>query len=293
MEFSGSSGNITPPMIYNGSRGEDFKSVLMACFKRGNIKQHYIDMLLDDYAMEQFGNAFTCDSVDPENNYQVMEQLGDLSGNKFIVGYMYARFPQLKCSSGVKIVARLRIVYGAKNSFSLLGEKLGFWPFISATNVQRERMKKSLLEDVFEAFLGTVESILDMRLTIGVGYAVVYSILKSLFDEMPISLEYENLFDAKTRLKELFDTNKQLGTLLYEEFTEKVNNFNQVMSTCYMIQVDMRGYKNKVRIGAGRASIKQDAQQKAAQDSLQYLSKHGYKKDIPPEYKMLSGTMGN
>ncbi len=116
--------------IYLGSRGSDFKALIVTLLQKGNIKEKYIKILTDDDSMKIYGCAFTSELVDPANNYQVLEQVGDLTGNKFIVNYMYQRFPQLDCAEGVKVVARLRINYGAKESFCEIARKLGFWDFI-------------------------------------------------------------------------------------------------------------------------------------------------------------------
>ena len=187
--------------IHFGSRGSDFKALISSLLRKGGLKSKYIKMLTDPEAMKIYGCAFTSELVDSDNNYQVLEQVGDLSGNKFIVNYMYERFPQLDCAEGVKVVARLLINYGAKESFCEIARKLGFLEFISATNDLRQRKMKPLLEDVFEAFLGATERILDRRKRVGVGYAIVHDILTSIFNEMHISLRYEDLYDAKTRLK--------------------------------------------------------------------------------------------
>merc|ERR1712127_565873 len=125
--------------IYLGSRGKDFRDLIKQVLKKSKLKRKYVDILTDEESMKLYANAFTSDSVDEENNYQVMEQLGDLTGNKFIVTYMYKRFPQLKCSEGVKVAARLRINYGSKQSFAEISRKLGFWSFISANNDLRQR----------------------------------------------------------------------------------------------------------------------------------------------------------
>ena len=175
--------------IYIGNRGVSFKSFIVKLLKKGNLQEKYIEKLTNDEGMKKYSAAFTSSFLDEEENYEVYEQLGDLTGNKFIVWYMYRRFPQLKCPAGVKVVARLRINYGAKQSFSEIARNLGFWPFISAPHDIRQRKMKPLLEDVFEAFLGVTESILDEEVRFGVGYAIVYDILASIFDEMDISFE--------------------------------------------------------------------------------------------------------
>jgi dsRNA-specific ribonuclease len=221
--------------LYIGERDIKFKRLIESLLKKGGIRESYIDILTCKESMDIYSAAFTSEHVDENNNYQVYEQLGDLSGNKFIVCYIYKRFPQLKCAEGVKVAARLRINLGSKNSFSSIAEKFGFWEFISAPNELRQRKKKPLLEDVFEAFLGATETILDECIRIGAGYACVYKLLSSIFDEIPISLKYEDLYDAKTRLKELFDIfSDKLGELKYEEKRE------DTLVTCYIYREDRK-----------------------------------------------------
>ena len=261
--------------IYLGSRGPDFEKLIDDILKKGNLRKKYRKMLTSPSSMKVYAAAFTSELVDPNNNYQVLEQIGDLSGNKFIVSYMYQRFPQLEDRADcVKIVARLRINYGAKQSFSEIARKLGFWPFISATNDLRQRKMKPLLEDVFEAFIGATERILDRKKRIGVGYAIVYDILATIFDRMVISLRYEDLYDAKTRIKELFDLHEdKLGPLVYKEQKHDMIT----VSTVFRVEGGHYkerpgGSKNKkiiiggkyIKIGEGSAALKADAQQNAA-----------------------------
>ena len=286
--------------IYLGSRGADFKALISSLLRKGKLNTKYIKMLTDDEAMNIYGCAFTSELVDPDNNYQVLEQLGDLSGNKFIVNYMYHRFPQLDCPEGVAVVARLRINYGAKQSFSEIARKLGFWEFISATNDLRQRKMKPLLEDAFEAFLGATERILDKRKRVGVGYAIVHDILTSIFDEMDISLRYEDLYDAKTRLKELFDMHESsLGPLVYKDSKQRdlltFSTVYRVQGGKYVETLDPDGKftvnKKKIiggtyiKIGEGSAALKADAQQNAAAVALVSLNKQGWKKPIPSIYE--------
>ena len=286
--------------IYFGNRGDSFKRLITSLLKRAINSQKYIDILTDDRSMEVFSAAFTSEEIDEANNYQVYEQLGDLTGNKFIGWYSYRRFPQLKCSEGVQIVARLKINYGAKRSFFSIAQKLGFWEFISAPNELRARRMKPLLEDVFEAFLGATESLIDDRIKFGVGYSVVYRILESIFNEIPISLKYEDLYDAKTRLKELFDLyGKDLGPLLYEDEKQEIGNDNQITySTVYRVQggqyfTKPNGKLNrnriiggtKIKLGVGSAALQDDAQQKAAEKALWVLKQQGWEKELPEVYK--------
>lgn len=212
--------------LYEGSRGEDFKEFIISLLKKGNLKDKYIKILTTEESMKKYEFAFTAESlVHPENNYECYEQMGDRAASHFMASYFFRRFPQLECSAGNKVVARLGINYGAKKSFSKISSDLGFWRFITCPengNIPkrkyRETHMKDLLEDVFEAFLGCTEKLLDEAFRQGVGYAIIYDILSNIFDKIPISLEYEDLMDAKTRLKETFDLSwiaAELGKLVY------------------------------------------------------------------------------
>ena len=270
-------------IIFYGDRTEKFNELIYNILKRGKLREKYIKILMSEDNMKQYSIAFTAKSADPINNFEVYEQLGDVSANKFIVDYMYKRFPQFRNTEGVQIVALLRIKYGAKQSFFKIAQNLGFWPFVSASEDCRKRKMKPLLEDTLEAFLGCTEFLLDTQFRTGVGYGILYDILKSIFDDIHIPLSYETLKDPKTRLKELFDPYlkkemNELGTLYYED----VKKDTLFYSRAYRIHNGVY-----YLIGEGTASLKIDAQQKAAENGIQTLKTYGFVNDIPPIYKNL------
>lgn len=271
-------------VIYNGIRGERFKQLINSILIRGKISKKYMDILLSEESMKLYSVAFTAESADKDNNYEMYEQLGDVSAGKFIVNYMYKRFPQLQCAKSVKIIARLKINFGSRMTFSSISDRLGFWEYISASEEERQRRKKDLLEDCLESFIGVTEQLIDEETRYGVGYTIVYDILSSFFDEIDISLRYEDLYDAKTRLKELFDVNPVLGSLVYKfERTEVLS-----ISKIYRVvkSADGRGIAQEIFIGEGTAARKPDSEQKAAANALENLRKIGIFREAPEEYKM-------
>ena len=219
---------------------------------------------------------------------------------------MYKRFPRLKCSECVKIVARLRINYGATKSFAEIARNLGFWDYISCNLESRQKKMKPLLEDVFEAFLGVIELIIDEELGItGPGFFIVYKILENIFNNVHISLKYEDLYDAKTRLKELFDAHsEQLGALVYEDTRIQNDLKKDKLATSNVFRIHnpiyyknpKTGIENKKKIlagqkiflGKGYASLKPMAQQYAAQMAIKKLEKDGFKKDVDYIYNVLN-----
>jgi dsRNA-specific ribonuclease len=274
--------SIIENQIYQGVRGERFQKMIQCLLKRGKLDDKHIKLFTNEKSMCAYDQAFTAESASPDCNYEMFEQLGDVTANKFIVWYMYRRFPQLRQTSGVKVVARLRINYGARQSFSQIGEKLGFWDFISASEEDRGRKKKDLLEDCVESFVGVTELIMDDKYRPGIGQAVVYDILANVFDDIPISLKYEDLYDAKTRLKEIFDFHKDtIGKLKYTN----TRDVETGLFTANALRV-IDGVERK--IGYGSATKLKDAEQRAADNGLNSCIRDGFTKPIPPEYALFN-----
>ena len=64
--------------IYYGSRGSDFKDLIFNLLKKSKLKMHIIKILVDEDSLNFYSKAFTSDTADVENNYEVFEQLGDI-----------------------------------------------------------------------------------------------------------------------------------------------------------------------------------------------------------------------
>jgi hypothetical protein len=304
------------PNLYLGLRGDKFNRLIADLLSAGNLKPKYINLLTNKESMKEYDKAFTSASrIHPEDNYERFEQIGDVAASHFIISYFYRRLPQIDCALGVKVVARLRINYGAKKTFSKFAEELGFWPFITGliepedpkikqNKKFRSRHMKDLLEDVFEAFFGCTEFLLDKHFRHGVGYAIVYDILSSIFNKITVSLAYEDLVDHKTQLKETFDVptiGAELGTLVYihsggesSELSKHTPHVCHIYRSPPGVDPDPRRYNpNWILISTAQAGSKSESEQRAAAIGVQKL-KEGitvgrvikkYYKPPPPEYQ--------
>lgn len=254
------------------------------------LPMRYVNILTDESSMTIFKQSFTSPSVDPEKNYEFYEQMGDVSANKFLVYYFYRRFPVLMCPLGVKVVARLKINYGSKQTFSRLAEKEGFWDYISASEELKSKRKTDLLEDVFESFVGTIEFILDNRVERGLGAIAAEKYLTRIFDAEHISLDYNDLYDSKTRLKELLDKFKtELGKIKYTE-TKEFDSSGLSTTTSRIVMYPTRGRGKPQCIGIGSGRIKSEAQRSAAEEAILHLKLKGFYKQIPEEYERFRNT---
>ena len=65
--------------VYNGPRDQEFKDMIKTILKLGKLKEKYIDVLLDEEGLSVYDKVFTHPSVDPLNNYEFYEILGDIT----------------------------------------------------------------------------------------------------------------------------------------------------------------------------------------------------------------------
>lgn len=266
--------------IIYGTRGEPFLNMIKNIIKRSGIKNDALEKLMvSQRALKMYESVFTHFSADQENNYEWLEILGDSTLNKCVVWYISKRFPQLKCSEGVKIIARLKINLISKKTFADIAMRLDWWEFVTAEEEVKQTKKKKLLEDIFEAFFAATEILIDEIVYPGSGYPICYRIIATLFNELDISLEYENLYDPITRLKEVFDYFKDIGTFAFE---------NQKKDGHQHVQLYQVVHGLKVPIGWGIASLLDDAKQSACKRGLDNLKSRGIVKPIPEYYKTLT-----
>lgn len=268
--------------IYHGPRNETFCELIKKLLECGSVKRKYIKLLTSEENMKVYANVFTHKSADSENNYELYEILGDSTLNKAIVWYIIKRFPMLKKSQYVPVISRLKINLVSKKSFSALASDLDLWTFISAEESIRATKMKLVLDDVFEGFFGATEMLLDTFVEHGVGYVTCLDIVSAMFDRVEISLKYEDVYDSKTRLKELIDKYRfEIGNFVYEE--TPVADCGMVQSSVVLTRLN--GMKET--IGFGKAFLKQDAQQKASQYALETLNRRGVFKPIPQIFQDL------
>lgn len=274
----------TQSFIYSAPRDHTFINFIDNIIGQyGQVSKKNRENILDREGLSYYYSAFTSPSYNKENNYEFLETLGDSTLNKGIIWYFARRFPQINSSDGIDILTRLKIKFIQKKSFSSLAEKLGFWPFIS-TNFNRDIKDDQIrtLEDVFEAFFGATEMIIDKKYGIGTGYKICYKIISYLFDKLNIHINYEDLVDSKTRLKELFDINKYkgIGSLEYLK-TAEVSGVNKIYKSTVKRKLDNGQY---FLIGSGEAFKLEEAEQMAASNALETLKNQGFVKIIPDEY---------
>jgi dsRNA-specific ribonuclease len=203
--------DITPQQIrdsrtVNGVRGRDFQEFIAEILvNRCDLSEKTAAVFVSEPYIYTFEKAFTSPSVNPCENYELLETKGDVGVNKAVVDYLTEAYPQFDCPHAVRIFADIKSKFASKSVLSLYADSLGFEKFITVKQLVKESLLDSVLEDVFEAFVGALDDVIRVHSEgMNVGYPICYNFVKSVLSQTEMSFKYTDLVDAKTRLKELF-----------------------------------------------------------------------------------------
>jgi dsRNA-specific ribonuclease len=207
-------GKVIPPISVE--KKDALKLYIISLLERANLKKERINRIVSRGNMELFVTAFTHSSYDPFNNYEFFEFIGDTIINQFVSSYIISRFPNLR---DVGVLTRIKHTLVSNKILAdiLYKENLhlyiryGSWMLTSLgeePNTAINKDWKDMLGDVMEAFCGCLKTIICEKLghMEGLAIQIIHSILKSFFDTIPISAKHDDIYDAVSRLKEMYES---------------------------------------------------------------------------------------
>lgn len=147
------------------------------------------------------------------HNYELLEFEGDKVLNLAVSEYIRKRFPKVvnvewntrlnhNLISG-KTLARVAID-NKFNKYAVYGKDLERC-LSNYTDPTDCRDYLAMNEDIIEALCGAITRILNGKTQRGTGYNACFNFITSMLDPLDLSLRYEDVFDAKSRMKELFE----------------------------------------------------------------------------------------
>ncbi len=187
----------------------EYVKFLEMLLRRGKLKDANIHKILDESNLVEFNKARTHSSWDPIDNHQLYEFLGDVVINEFVAFYIRERYPRV---ISVKWLTRIKHYAISKKQLAILARAEGLEKHILhkilVPNVMENSIEyMSVLEDIMEAFFGClVISMKNVGFHHGAAVEVSHNILRSFFDVDDINMEYTVVFDAISRLKELYES---------------------------------------------------------------------------------------
>ncbi len=284
-----------------------FKEFVVKMMKRASLNDRSIERYTGPEEMEQFKLAFTHKSLnlDAASNYELAELLGDGIINSIIVNYIVnERFVRKDGKRIVNVgwISKIKTNFISKKGLSQLGMKYGFGDFIrynpndktliKIKDLSDEQRKNntiymSLIEDTVEAFIGTLVQVIDhANDVIGPGYGVATRLVYSLLDEIDVELKYDKIWDAKSRLKELYDKynrpeyNNQLGVFSTRgrNITFKSINFQEGDKYLWkiIITATINNKKQSIVEKIYRDKNKIEAENAAAEEALKILARRKF-----------------
>ena len=281
---------------------EEVKSFIVSLLELADLNERSISRYTDEEAMKLFKIAFTHKSldIDAAGNYELAELLGDGFINSIAVNYIVNyRFISKdgRRITNVGWISKIKTNLISKKGLATIGIKRGFGKFIQYNPEDRELVKfkdlkeserlkhttyMSLIEDTVEAFIGTLVQIIDEKNdVVGPGYGVATRIVYKLFDEVTkgLTLKYREIWDPKSRLKELYDKNPELGPFTNRTFVSipiMENDVSVGWKIRVFAQFKSRGKTTQMKIAEVNVRTnKVEAENKAAEKALVFLERRG------------------
>jgi ribonuclease-3 len=185
------------------------------------------------------------------NNYERLEFLGDVVISKIVSEHLYTKHPDM--DEGMMSKARTIIVQSKTQVTA--AKQLNFLDYIliGGSVKYAQGISDSILEDVYEAFIGAVY--LDQ------GERKCFEILKRTIIHYYEIHSLNEMRDFKSMLQEIL---QRRGKVRIRYHATKINNGQQ-----YRVEV----LSNNVRCGSGIANKIKDAEMLAAKDAYYHLSK--------------------
>lgn len=293
---------------------KEFRGFITDLLKQGGLNDRSIEKCTTDDAMVLFGTSFIHKSIttDASLNYEFAEIQGDAIVNSIIVNYITrVRFPKVV---NVDWITRIKTRLISKRGLSEIARNMGMDSFIKIsedygkffegkTEEEKWMMSKyrSLFEDTLEAFVGTLITVIDSKLSYvderwssegnivyvsGPGYSIATNFVYSALDRIKINLSYVELWDPVSRLKNLYDKKrwnfKRLTRYREVENTESVKKEMFYTFTFYACPFNndrpcAAENRNTIQIGTFTSTNKTDAKDRAALEALATLAKYGIK----------------
>ena len=210
--------------------------------------------------IEIFKQAFTHTSYANENklknhDYERLEFLGDAVLQYHVSRYLFDLYPTMPEGRLTKLRSKLV----REESLARFARELdlGTYIYLGAGEINNGgRDRDSVLADIFEAFMGAICH--------DCGMEYVDMMLKKTIYRHVNDVNYDDITDFKTKLQELIQAD-QRKTVTYELLSATGPSNNPVF--------EMAVRMDDMILGTGIGSSKKRAEQQAAKDALNKLSK--------------------
>lgn len=253
----------------------------------GNVKSEMADALLTTEVMRMFEKAFVSKLTDSFDNYEMIEFTGDSFLKAYSAKFITTRFPMVQ---NPEWLTRLRQFYEKGSTLATIAHGEGFDRFVvvppKMVRTLDNEPYRATLEDVFEAFIGTVVTAFDRVHPDGVGYAVGKNIAFHYYYKIDIELSRDFLWDPVSRLKEMYDRywNSSTRLMYHTKYDERTKMYTvEVYGWLHMPKGTLKSaftYQNAKLIASASDSSEFMAKNTAAKKALEIVLKDGWQEKV-------------
>lgn len=268
-----------PPTIPEG-----FKEFITKLLTYARVKKNVIDIMTQEEYLLDFRLSFIHDSYDSQVNYNLDKFEGVTVLDLIVVEYFNERFPDVRSEKWLTNMKHTLIGQKGKGELANISISSGFMDYILYGNEVKESLGKiedvfkspmylRMLANVLKAFVGSLVKVFDKVRGVGVGIVVAYNFISYHLNKIDISVDYTDIFNYKSRLKELYDTYKwsldKSITIVYD-----ADAGEQVATIVgYPKGNRYRDTKNEVVLATARGRTKKEATQQASKIALEKLDR--------------------
>lgn len=197
--------NTTHPM---------FTKMIYGLTSLSGLTETQLKKVVNPHTIETVYKVVFTHSSASKDNYEFYEFRGDGVVNKAIINFIVDRFPQLCMPEGVPILTNLKNRLQSTQILSRLGRQLNIAQFL-LQNPESPINIEAVSEDIFEAYFGATEMLID-AIVPGVGYTACQRILFKILEREHISLAFEDIYFSKSIVKEFLEKAPYKGTFEFK-----------------------------------------------------------------------------
>ena len=197
-----SSTSSSEHIIIRNKTESQTRSFIQHLLSYAGISKEYINIFTDEWSMKIFMKVFHHPTADKEYNYEILEFVGDGIIKGIISQFLVRKYPNLTTSEGK--LSKARRFLEKDKTLSSFALQLGFWDYVIADEETLNQKRNKTLEDVYEAFVGALVTVIDTKIRPGLGYAYAQTFVEYKLDKLKLSFTKEVLDDSITRLNELY-----------------------------------------------------------------------------------------
>ena len=229
--------------------------------------------------MSLWTKAFTHFSIDPVENYEVLEKLGDRYMSAQFMRYIMNKYPTMANEEALAVLER---IYMAKPMQADFSRQLRFPTFTRIDTGVAKMVTESVAEDVYESFFGALVTVGDNTFSPGVGGEFGYRFMEFQFRSIDFGDNVAK-YEFETILKEMYD---QMGFKLTKPVTTDTT-VRYVIGPNMISFLQTKGVKGRLEFPEIRVADAEKeglgAKRFAGMKAIEFLKSHG----VTPETTLM------